>query len=131
MRVIAIPNLSMGCLGDLPSQVQVVAKGNQGHTWYKTVQYVCGVWLWKCTLELKGVQTSPINAWREHWCDVRTRYNYFPFFISSSTQPDNYVAFGISGSDQAVQMVGGDVTWAWLDTRGSMLKTYTSLHTLR
>ena len=28
MRVIAVPNLSMGCLGDLPSKVQVVAKGN-------------------------------------------------------------------------------------------------------
>ncbi len=35
-----------------------------------------------------------------------------------STQPDNYIAFGISGSDTAVQMVGGDVTWTWLDDEG-------------
>ena len=30
----------------------------------------------------------------------------------------NYIAFGISGSDQAVLMVGGDVTWTWLDNEG-------------
>ncbi len=34
------------------------------------------------------------------------------------SQPDHYIAFGISGSDSRVQMVGGDVTWTWLDDEG-------------
>jgi len=29
-----------------------------------------------------------------------------------------YVAFGVSGSDQAVQMVEGYVMWTWLDNKG-------------
>ena len=33
-------------------------------------------------------------------------------------QPDNYIAFGLSGSVNRVQMVRGDVTWTWLDSEG-------------
>ncbi len=38
--------------------------------------------------------------------------------MSPNLQPDNYAAFGISGSDTGVMMVGGDVTWTWLDNEG-------------
>ena len=33
-------------------------------------------------------------------------------------QPDNYIAFGLSGHVGRVQMVRGDVTWTWLDSEG-------------
>jgi len=32
--------------------------------------------------------------------------------------PESYVAFGISGSDQAVQVAEGNVMWTWLDNKG-------------
>ena len=44
---------------------------------------------------------------------------FFPpltYFIAS--QPNDFIAFGISGSDSGVQMFGGDVTWTWLDNEG-------------
>lgn len=33
-------------------------------------------------------------------------------------QTDNYIAFGLSGSDSGVQMVGSDVTWTWMNNEG-------------
>ena len=33
-------------------------------------------------------------------------------------QTDNYIAFGLSGSDSGVQMFGSDVTWTWMDNEG-------------
>lgn len=33
-------------------------------------------------------------------------------------QLDNYIAFGISGSDQTTLMFGGDATWTWMDNEG-------------
>jgi len=44
--------------------------------------------------------------------------NFISIKLCGCVLPDNYVAFGISGSDQAVLMVGGDVTWTWLDNEG-------------
>ena len=33
-------------------------------------------------------------------------------------QTDNYIAFGLSGSDSGVQMFGSDVTWTWMNNEG-------------
>lgn len=35
-----------------------------------------------------------------------------------SLQPDNFIAFGLSGSAQRTQMVRGDATMTWLDNEG-------------
>ena len=35
-----------------------------------------------------------------------------------SIQTDNYIAFGLSGSDSGVQMFGSDVTWTWMNNEG-------------
>ena len=31
---------------------------------------------------------------------------------------NNYIAFGLSGSNTGIQMTGSDVTWTWLDNAG-------------
>lgn len=33
-------------------------------------------------------------------------------------QTDNYIAFGLSGSESGISMVGSDVTWTWMDNQG-------------
>lgn len=33
-------------------------------------------------------------------------------------QTDNYIAFGLSGSESGISMVGSDVTWTWMDNGG-------------
>lgn len=33
-------------------------------------------------------------------------------------QTDNYIAFGLSGSESRISMVGSDVTWTWMDNGG-------------
>ena len=33
-------------------------------------------------------------------------------------QTDNYIAFGLSGSESRISMVGSDVTWTWMDNAG-------------
>ena len=37
---------------------------------------------------------------------------------NSFIQTDNYIAFGLSGSDSGIQMVGSDVTWTWMNNEG-------------
>lgn len=46
-------------------------------------------------------------------------YNIPSLILSYHTfQTDNYIAFGLSGSDNRVQMVGSDVTWTWMNNEG-------------
>ncbi len=33
-------------------------------------------------------------------------------------QIDNYIAFGLSGSESGISMPGSDVTWTWMDNKG-------------
>ena len=33
-------------------------------------------------------------------------------------QTDNYIAFGLSGSESGVSMFGSDVTWTWMNNEG-------------
>ena len=38
--------------------------------------------------------------------------------VLCTLQTDNYIAFGLSGSDSGVQMVDSDVTWTWMNSEG-------------